>query len=119
MLGLGKSPQRGLVLPGDWSCQQGMGWVGHSRCHPGMPVREAAAVPAVGWGPLARPTRVPAGLAGSPRLLGQRPPVDAPPLREAGKDSGWGFAERESRIRPAWGSCQGRAPRRGEAAAHP
>ncbi|XP_064255403.1 alpha-1,6-mannosyl-glycoprotein 4-beta-N-acetylglucosaminyltransferase-like isoform X1 [Passer domesticus] len=84
-----------------------------------MPVREAVEGPTVGWGPLARPMWVRADLAGSPKLLGLRPPADAPPLREAGRDSGCGFTEQESRIRPAWGSCEGRALWRGEAAAHP
>lgn len=103
MLGLGKSPQRGLVLPGA-ACDDG---VGGTQLMPSWD--------AYPWGCHGSH----GGLAGSPKLLGQRPPADAPPLREAGKDSGWGFDERESRVWPARGSCQGRAPRRGEAFAHP
>lgn len=75
--GLARAPSEGWCCPGDWSCQRGWaGWhtAGAILGCPSvrMPVCEAAAVPAVGWGPLARPTGVPAGLAGSPRLLGQK-----------------------------------------------
>lgn len=57
----------------------------------------------------------PNSLAGSPSThgrgagdgVGQGTRVDAPPLREAGEGSGWGFAERETGVRPSLGKLPG------------